>query len=233
MIHPNLEKIESIIEIVFNDKEKLSNALIHRSYLNENKLLKLESNERYEFLGDAVLELWASNHLFHNFPQFKEGELTNLRALSVCTQTLAQTAKSIDLGQYILLSKGEEIHGGRNNTSMLADSFEAVIASIYLDQGMESVDKFLSKNLLPIMIELSKKKDYKDPKSIFQEISQAKRGITPKYSTIVETGPDHSKQFEVGVYLNDELIATGQGNSKQKAEEDASIKATKILNNPV
>lgn len=233
MIHPNLDSIESILKTNFTDKEKLSQAFIHRSYLNENKNLGIFSNERYEFLGDAVLELWASDHLFHDYPQFKEGELTNLRALSVCTQTLAEIAKGLNIGQYILLSKGEETHGGRNNLSMLADTFEAIIAAIYLDQGMTSVNKFLNNHILPKMVELSKKKDYKDPKSIFQEIAQAKRGITPKYSTISESGPDHNKIFEVGVYLNEDLIATGQGNSKQKAEEDASIKATKILNNPV
>lgn len=228
-----IPQVENALGVKFKDKEIILHALIHRSFLNENKNTGLTSNERYEFLGDAVLELWSSQKLFHQFPDFKEGELTNLRALLVCTQNLAEIAQDIELGNFLLLSKGEEIHGGRTNQSILADGFEAIIGAIYLDQGIDAAYSFLDAQLTQSIKELSGKKDYKDPKSIFQEVAQAKKGITPHYLTIKESGPDHKKIFEVGVYLGDTLIANGTGNSKQKAEENASIKATKILNNPV
>lgn len=228
-----IPKAEKTLNIEFKNKDILLQALIHRSFLNENKSTGLTSNERYEFLGDAILELWSSDKLFHQFPNFNEGELTNLRALLVCTQNLSEIAQDIELGNFLLLSKGEEIHGGRTNQSILADGFEAVIGAIYIDQDIKAAYKFLDVQLTQSIKELSEKKEYKDPKSIFQEIAQAKKGITPKYLTINESGPDHKKIFEVGVYLSNELIATGTGNSKQKAEENASIKATKIINNPV
>jgi len=229
----NLEELQSKIKFQFKDVAKLSQALNHRSYLNENKEKNLESNERYEFLGDSILELWISDTLFRMFPDFDEGDLTNLRSLVVRTENLALASKNIDLGNYIALSKGEENHGGRNNQSILADTFEAVVGAIYLDQGLNKAYDFLKYMLNQSIKDLSSKDIYKDPKSVFQEIAQAKKGITPHYKTINESGPDHQKLFEVGVYLNDELITTGIGNSKQKAEEDASIKATKIVNNPV
>lgn len=223
-----LSELQDKIKIKFKDVSKLSQALTHRSYLNENKSNN-ESNERYEFLGDAILELWISDTLFKMFPKFNEGDLTNLRSLVVCTQNLAKIASEFDLGQYILLSKGEENHGGRTNTSILADTFEAITGAIYLDQGIEKTDFFLKSFLDKSINELSKQKVYKDPKSIFQEIAQAKEGITPHYKTLEETGPDHKKTFKVAVFIGERLIATGNGNSKQRAEEDASIKATKIF----
>lgn len=229
----NLDELQSKINFQFKDVTKLTQALNHRSYLNENKEKKLESNERFEFLGDSILELWISDTLFNMFPNFNEGDLTNLRSLIVRTENLALISKNIDLGNYIALSKGEENHGGRTNQSILADTFEAIVGSIYLDQGLEKAYDFLKYMLNQSIANLSSKKVYKDPKSVFQEIAQAKKGITPNYKTINESGPDHQKLFEVGVYLNNDLITTGQGNSKQKAEEDASIKATKIFNNPV
>lgn len=227
-----LQELQNKIKTNFKDINKLTLALTHRSFLNENKKLS-ESNERYEFLGDAILEFWISDTLFQMFPKFDEGNLTNLRSLVVCTQNLAKIASEFDLGKYIFLSKGEENHGGRTNTSILADTFESIIGAIYLDQGIEAVKKFLQSFLNKSIEELSKQKVYKDPKSIFQEIAQAKEGITPNYKTLNETGPDHQKTFEVGVFLENRLIATGNGNSKQKAEEEASIKATKILSDLV
>jgi len=232
-MNQNLQDLQTKINYVFKDEKKLEKALTHRSYLNENRELKLQSNETYEFLGDSILEFWISDQLFNKFPQFDEGDLTNLRSLVVCTQNLALISEKIGLGNYLLLSKGEERHGGRTNQSILADSFEALLGSIYLDGGTTPAFKFLKANLNSSVDDLSKKQVYKDPKSLFQEIAQSKRGITPKYQTISESGPDHLKVFEVGVYIGDELIATGSGNSKQKAEEDASIKATKIFNNLV
>lgn len=229
---PNqLQQLEKLLKIKFVDIQKLNQALIHRSYLNENKNLQLTSNERYEFLGDAVLELWASNHLFTRFPQFNEGNLTNLRALLVCTTCLAEIAKNIGLGDFVFLSKGEINNDGRLNQSILADTFESIVGAIYLDQGWPMVDKFLSHFLIPKVDELAKQEVFKDDKSLFQEIAQAKQGITPHYITLSESGPDHKKIFEVAVYIDKQLIAKGKGPSKQSAQEDASRKATKILTN--
>lgn len=228
MFPEKLLELQSKLDIKFKDIDKLSQSLTHRSFLNENKK-NSESNERFEFLGDAILEFWISDYLFNMFPKFNEGDLTNLRSLVVCTQNLAKIATNLELGNYVLLSKGEENHGGRTNTSILADTFEALVGAIFLDQGIQQAGSFLKSSLDKSISEISQQKVYKDPKSIFQEIAQAKEGITPNYKTLSETGPDHQKTFEVAVFLCDRLIATGMGNSKQKAEEDASIKATKIL----
>jgi ribonuclease-3 len=232
-MNPLLEELQTKINFQFKDIEKLKQALIHRSFLNEGGRGSIESNERYEFLGDAILELWSSDVIFKKFPEFDEGKLTNLRALIVCTQNLAKVSSKINLGEYLSLSKGEERHGGRQNQSILADTFEALTGAIYLDSDLQHAFEFLDKQLTESVTDFSSKKILKDPKSIFQEIAQAKRGITPNYKTISESGPDHQKTFEVGVYLEEELIAKGLGNSKQKAEEAASISATKIFNNLV
>jgi len=227
-MNPQIDELQKIIKYQYQDISFLDQALVHRSSLNEQRQFQ-ESNERYEFLGDAVLELWISDRIFKKFSKFDEGKLTNLRALVVCTQNLAKVADSFKLGNFIYLSHGEENHGGRTNQSILADTFEAVLGSIYLDGGLTPAFDFLDLFLTPSVEELSSKEIYKDPKSIFQEIAQAKEGITPNYQTISESGPDHQKTFEVGVYLNDKLIAKGTGNSKQKAEEAASINATNLF----
>jgi len=226
-MNPQLDALEKEIGLKFTDQKVLLQALIHRSHLNENK--GASSNERFEFLGDAILELWATEKLFTMFPDFTEGVLTNLRSLVVCTQNLAEVASTINLGQYLLLSRGEETHGGRQNQSILADTFESLIGAIYLDLGPKSVDKFLSQFLQPSIDKISQQSIYKDPKSQFQEISQSKRGVTPHYLVLKESGPDHKKIFEVGAYIGDELITTGSGNSKQRAEEAAATAATQKL----
>ena len=228
-----LTDLEKIIDIKFKDLSHLEQALIHRSFLNENKKMKLSSNERYEFLGDAILELWSTELLFNLFPEYEEGKMTNLRSLSVCTQNLSTVAKTIKLGEYVALSRGERHHGGQENDSILADTFESLIGAIYLDQGYKSVDKFLKNILKPSIDKIAQKNELKDPKSLFQEIAQAKRNITPHYDTLESIGPDHQKIFKVGVYLDQELIATGSGHSKQKAEEEAATIATQILKNEV
>ncbi len=220
--------LELALGLKFTDQSVLTKSLTHRSHLNENRAVT-ESNERLEFLGDAVLELWTSHQIFNLFPNLPEGELTGLRSLIVCTENLAKVAKSIDLGNYIYLSRGEEANGGRSNPSILADTLESVIGAVYLDLGSPSSNKLLEKLFAESITELSSKKIFKDPKSIFQEIAQSKKGITPHYQTLSETGPDHQKTFESGVYIGSELIATGKGNSKQKAEEAAAISATQIL----
>lgn len=224
------DEIQQLIGYKFTNIDHLNQALIHRSSLNEHKEFT-ESNERYEFLGDAVLELWVSDRLFNLFKKFDEGKLTNLRALIVCTDNLAKVSLNFNLGKFIFLSHGEENHNGRQNKSILADTFEAIIGAVYLDGGVNSVFKFLDLHLTSSITQFSAQKIYKDPKSIFQEIAQSQQGITPQYKTISEFGPDHQKKFEVGVYLGDKLIAKGEGNSKQKAQEAASLIATKILNN--
>lgn len=229
MIKNPLRQLQQQIKTKFKDEVILNQALIHRSYLNENKNAHLHSNERYEFLGDAILELWISDQLFHLFPEHNEGKLTNLRALLVCTENLAKIASSFELGKYILLSKGEETNNGRQNQSILANTIEAIIGAIYLDRGLKSVNKFLNKFLLPSIQEISQQKIYKDPKSLFQEIAQAQKGVTPHYLTLKELGPDHQKIFTVAVFIGNDQIAIGEGNSKQKAEEAAALNATKIL----
>lgn len=229
-MNPNLDELQKLIGIKFNDPAILNQALIHRSYLNENKSAGLQSNERFEFLGDAVLELWSSETLFRLFPDYPEGKLTNLRSLVVCTENLALVASNFNLGKFVLLSRGEETHQGRENISILADTLESLIGAIYLDNGIDQANKFLGQFLLPGLNNISQQKVYKDPKSLFQEIAQAKQGITPRYVTITESGPDHHKSFTVGVYLNDKLIAEGEGNSKLKAESAAALAGYQKLN---
>lgn len=226
---PELQKLQEQIGLYFESEETLFQALLHRSYLNENKDLQLQSNERYEFLGDAVLELWCSDTIFRKFPQFAEGDMTNLRALVVRTLNLSKVAQAMGLGNYVKLSRGEEKHGGRSNPSILADTLEALIGAIYLDSGLKAANKFMDKYLLDSLVDLSGQEVFKDPKSIFQELAQSTKGITPHYETIKETGPDHQKNFLVAVFVGDQKIATGKGSSKQEAEESASIKATKII----
>ncbi len=221
--------LEQKIKVKFKDPRYLLLALTHRSYLNENKQLN-SSNERVEFLGDAILEYWVSQKLYSLFPDFDEGQLTNLRSLIVCTENLADISASFNLGSFILLSRGEATHNGRQNISLLADTFESLIGAIHLDQGYPAVEKFLDRFLDKNIQALSEKNIYKDAKSLFQEIAQSKRGVTPKYQLLSESGPDHQKIFKIGVYLGDQLIASGKGNSKQKAEEDAATRAILILN---
>lgn len=212
----------------FKDNSLFQLALTHRSYVHEHKQDKLNSNERLEFLGDAVLELWTTQTLYEQFPEFDEGKLTNLRSLIVCTASLAQIAKNLSLDQKLLLSHGEEQNGGRGNSSLLADTFEAVLGAVYSDAGWTAVNKFLEENLSDTIQTLANKKHYKDPKSHFQELVQAKDGITPHYITLNESGPDHKKIFQVAVLVGKEEIAQGQGNSKQAAETEASLQAIQI-----
>jgi ribonuclease-3 len=224
-----INELQQKIKVKFKNPELLLLALTHRSYLNENRQLK-SSNERVEFLGDAILEYWVSQKLYLLFPDFDEGQLTNLRSLIVCTENLADISSSFDLGSFILLSRGEATHSGRQNISLLADTLESLIGAIHLDQGYKSTEKFLNRFFNKNIKSLSEKNIYKDPKSLFQEIAQSKKGITPKYQLISQSGPDHQKIFKIGLYLDEKLIATGKGNSKQKAEEDAATRAILVLN---
>ncbi len=217
----DLSALENQLDIKFRDVRLLNQALVHRSYLNENREVK-ESNERLEFLGDSVLSLLTAEELYGRFTRYAEGELTNLRSGLVRTQTLASIARSLLLGQHILMSKGEERSGGRENTSLLADTFEAVLGAIYLDQGLTAARKFLRENLFPIVADINKHKDQLDFKSKLQEITQRKQKLSPTYKVISTVGPDHDKTFLIGVSVGEHFLGEGSGKSKQEAEQEAA-----------
>ncbi|MEA2020738.1 MAG: ribonuclease III [Patescibacteria group bacterium] len=218
----DLEKLEKKIDLTFKNKTLARNAFVHRSYLNEHPDFELSSNERLEFLGDAVLELATSEKLFRKYPNKPEGNLTNIRAALVCTVSLAEESKRLGLGNYLFLSKGEDDSGGREREYILANTFEAFLGAIYLDQGYKTCQNFLEKNLFYKVDEIVKNRKYKDAKSTLQEIAQEEQGITPTYKVLEEWGPDHAKNFRMGVFLNDKQIGGGEGNSKQEGEQAAA-----------
>ncbi|MBA7495514.1 Ribonuclease 3 [subsurface metagenome] len=222
MILSNLEKI---LNVNFKNKSLLRTALTHRSYLNEHPEYKGESNERLEFLGDAVLEFIASNHLFKSFPKLPEGRLTVFRSAVVSTKTLARIAKNLKLGQFLRLAKGEEKGGGRNNPTLLANTVEAVIGAIFSDCGLKPAQNFVEKHILTLLPQIIKSGAYKDSKSELQELVQEKFKVPPIYKVIKEEGPDHAKIFTVAVLINDKKLEQGKGLSKQEAEEEAAKKA--------
>jgi ribonuclease-3 len=205
---------------MIKDPKLKTEALTHRSALNEKKYLV--SNERLEFLGDAVLELVVSTHIYHHNPSYNEGLLSHRRSQIVQTKTLAEAAKSLRLNELLIMSRGEEKSGGRNNESILADCFEAVIGAIYLESGLNAADKFIHDHLLNRHIEVI------DYKSELQEKWQKQHHLAPKYKLLKTAGPDHKKDFTVGVYLKSKLIASGVGRSKQKAEAEAAKQALEI-----
>ena len=207
--------------VEFKDKNLLKQALIHRSWLNENPDSVLENNERLEFLGDAVLELAVTEYMYKKYPN-PEGEMTNWRAALVNYINLSEVGSSIGLNDFLLLSKGESKDTGRARQVILANTMEAVIGAMYLDQGYEVSAKFIERNIISDLENVIKNKLYKDAKSLFQERSQEKTGITPIYKVLNESGPDHDKIFEVGVYIGENLAGTGSGPSKQDAEQKAA-----------
>ena len=226
----DLENLAKKLNIKFNDIALLQQACTHRSYLNENRGYKLEHNERLEFLGDAVLELVVTEYLYQNFPN-PEGEMTNWRASLVNGEMLAKISKELGIEEYLLMSRGEAKDTGRARQYILANAFEALVGAIYLDQkenGYEEAKKFILKNVVFRLDEIIKNKLYLDPKSRFQESAQEKVGITPSYRVLEEAGPDHNKKFKVGVYLNDELVAEGEGPSKQEAQRMAAVNGLEI-----
>jgi ribonuclease-3 len=222
--------LEQRIGTDFKNKDLLTQAFVHRSYLNENPDFKLDHNERLEFLGDAVMELIVTEHLYKEYPDKTEGELTNWRAALVNAKMLTTIAEELEFSDFLLLSKGESKETGKSRAYILANTFEALLGSIYLDAGYYATDEFLTKYLLPKLAEVIKTGAYKDAKSKFQEAAQEKEGVTPCYKVIKETGPDHNKNFTVGVYLKDNLVAEGEGSSKQEAEEAAAKKAIENKN---
>lgn len=222
----DLSIFEKSINVCFINKNILKQVFVHRSYLNENPDFELGHNERLEFLGDAVLELVTTEFLYNEYDN-PEGELTNWRSALVKGKMLAEIAKKININDYLCLSKGEAQSVGKARDLILANAFEALIGGIYLDQGYQVAQTFIKSNLLVRIDEIINNKLYIDAKSNLQEILQAQEQVTPKYKVIREYGPDHDKQFEVGVYFNKKLLASGHGASKQSAERDAATNALK------
>lgn len=223
----DISGLEKILDIKFKDKELLRSALTHRSYLNEHKSLQREHNERLEFLGDAVLELIVTEHLFRNYPN-PEGDMTNWRSSLVNANMLGSLAEEINLYDYLLMSRGEAKDSNtKARRYILANAFEALIGAIYLDQGTKVVSKFISKTVLAQLKTILDNESHIDPKSRFQEKSQEIYGVTPTYRVLEESGPDHNKKFQIGLYIEKELIATGEGFSKQEAQVDAASKGLK------
>jgi len=221
----DLSEFEKKIGVEFGNKQILRQAFIHRSYINENKESGLEHNERLEFLGDAVLELVITDFLYGKYPTSTEGDLTAYRSALVNATTCAEVASTLSVNDFLLLSRGEAKDVGRARQYILANTLEAVIGAVYLDQGIDVVKKFILDNFSPLIDEIISKGAWIDSKSRFQERAQDVEGVTPSYKTIREVGPDHDKKFTVGVYLKDNLVATGEGDSKQEAEQKAASSA--------
>lgn len=217
----SFDRLQQRLQISFCRLELLKTALIHRSYLNEHKEIE-ESNERLEFLGDAVLELVVSEFLYRHYPKKLEGELTGLRAKIVQTKTLARVAKNLRLPLYLQMSKGEAESGGRDNESLLADGFEALIGAVFLDQGIENAALFIKKHLLASLEEILTSEETVDYKSFFQELVQAQKQPTPEYRIVAESGPDHHKVFTAAVSVAGKQVALGRGRTKQVAEQQAA-----------
>lgn len=222
--------LEKKLGIKFNNPDLLQQAVTHRSYLNEHRDYALDHNERLEFLGDAVLELVVTEYLYENYSN-PEGELTNWRASLVNGEMLAKLSKRLGVEEYLLMSKGEAKDTGKARQYLLANAFEAITGAIYLDQkekGYETCRKFIAEKVISELPNIIENKLYMDPKSRFQEVAQEKNGVTPSYRVLEESGPDHDKKFVVGIYLSDELIAKGEGSSKQEAQRNAAIQGLEV-----
>lgn len=221
-----LADLQQQIGVAFKDEFILERAFIHRSYLNEHPKLGLEHNERLEFLGDAVLELAVTDHLYRNYPN-PEGDLTNWRSALVKTESLSAVAEKLQLDQYMKLSRGEAKGNARSRALILANSVEAMIGALYLDQGYETAREFILEHIVSTLPEILASGAWVDPKSKFQELAQEREGHTPAYRVLEEMGPDHDKTFIVGVYVGSKLCGKGQGSSKQAAQQQAAANALK------
>ena len=216
-------KLEELIGLKFKDANLLKQAVVHRSYLNEHPDFALHHNERLEFLGDAVLEIIVTETLFRDYKTTPEGDLTNWRASLVNYKMLAEVANELGLEKYLYLSKGEsKDKNSKARQYILANAMEALIGAVYLDQGIRPTKKFVKTFILSKLDNILKNQLYLDPKSKFQERAQEIYGVTPHYKVLSESGPDHAKDFVVGLYLDNELIAQGQGTSKQEAQVAAA-----------
>ena len=223
------DDLEKRIGVKFANRDLLKTALTHRSYINENREQNIENNERLEFLGDAVLELIISDHIYKKYPEKHEGELTAIRSALVRTESIAEESKKMGIGQYLLLSKGEEESGGKDKEYIIADLYEAVLGAIYLDKDYETAKEYVTRTILKKVDKVVEEELFIDPKTKIQELSQAKYKVTPTYTILKEEGPDHDKHFTIGLFLENKEIAQGVGTSKQKAEEDAARKAILIM----
>jgi ribonuclease-3 len=220
-------KFEKIINVNFNSKDLLKQALTHRSFLNEHKALKGKHNERLEFLGDAVLELVITDYLYDKYPEKNEGDLTSIRSALVNAQICAEVAKKLEVNDFLLLSRGETKDVGRARQYILANALEAIIGAIYVDTGYEKAKDFILEHIAPMTEKIVKEELWVDAKSKFQEKAQDIEGTTPSYKTTKEIGPDHDKKFTVGVFIGNEMVAEGEGDSKQDAEQSAARNALK------
>jgi len=218
----NLSELEKTLGTTFIDKSLLQRALTHRSYLNENPLYPLSDNERLEFLGDAVLDFLTAKYLYNHFPEIAEGGLTSLRAALVKRETLARFAAALNLGPYVLLSRGEAESGGRERKGILCAAFEALVGAILLDQGLQAAEVFLLRCIEPEVRHILEEELYRDAKSMLQEMTQGQLQITPIYRTVAERGPDHAKEFTVEVLIGNEVYGRGIGHNKQVAEQEAA-----------
>ena len=224
------DELQERLGLTFTDQELLRRVFIHRSFINESQNKDLEHNERLEFLGDAVLELVVTDHLYRTFSN-PEGELTNWRSSIVRGEVLARVSKELELGSLLFLSRGEEKSGGRERNLILANTFEALIGAIYLDKGYAASATFIDGHLISLLPEIIEKRLYIDPKSHLQERCQEVMSATPEYRVISDEGPDHNKTFTVGVYARKLLIAEGKGSSKQRAEQEAATAALQNWDN--
>ncbi len=220
-----IDLINNKLKLNTSSLETFTEALTHRSYINEVKDLDLKHNERLEFLGDAVLELAVTKYLFNNYPDQNEGTLTSFRAALVKTESLALEAKKLDLGEYILMSKGEEATGGRQRPYILANTMEAIIGAIYMTLGFEEAEKFILEKICYKIETIVAERSDLDAKSRLQELAQEKVKITPVYKLISATGPDHNKSFQMGIFIGENLFGQGEGKSKQEAEQAAALEA--------
>lgn len=221
MFEDKISQLEDKIGFQFKNKDLLLQALTHRSYLNENTKWHLDHNERLEFLGDAVLELIVTEYLYNNYPN-PEGEMTNWRAALVNANILSQITNEFNLNNFVLLSRGEAKDTGRARQYILANTIEALIGAIYLDQGYEPSKNFVLRFVLKELPTIIEKRLYRDSKSLFQEEAQERVGITPTYEVLEEWGPDHARNFKIGVFLEKEMAGAGQGPSKQEAQQEAA-----------
>ncbi len=226
----NFADFEKKMKVTFKDKGLLKQAFIHRSYINENPSAGLAHNERLEFLGDAVLELIVTDYLYKKYPSYNEGELTAVRSALVNAVIISEVATECGMNDFLLLSKGEAKDNGKARQYILANTYEAYVGAVYMDQGYEVVDKFVTKTLLPKTDGIVKNKLWRDAKSLIQEKAQEFAGCTPAYKVRSESGPDHDKHFTVGIFFGKDMIAEGKGKSKQEAEQKAAEAALKVKN---
>jgi len=229
-IKADLAKLEGILSVTFDDKEHLLSAITHRSYLNEHREATQDHNERLEFLGDAVLELVATDYLFTKYPDKPEGDLTAIRAALVNTVSLSESSTALGVNDYLLMSKGEAKDTGRARNYILANAFEALIGALYMDKGYDVAKQFIANQLFPKTDQIVEKRLWQDAKSRFQELAQEHVSITPTYETLNQVGPDHDRVFTVGVFLGKDKVAEGNGQAKQEAEQAAAEAAIEVKN---